>query len=57
MIRAFVVWLFVFSIVSLLIFGYRQIRGSDVKVAGKLTLAGIITAVLVTVIFVLETGN
>ncbi|MCG5512792.1 hypothetical protein [Ectothiorhodospira shaposhnikovii] len=57
MVRALVLWLFVYAVVAALILGYRHIHGKDIKVAAKMGFAAFVTAVIVAVIFVLEVSH
>jgi len=52
--RLILVFLIMFGIAAAFIFGYRYISKQDVKIAGKLTFAGIIAAILTTVIYLGE---
>lgn len=54
MVRAFLFFLVLFAIVSGIIFGYKYVTKSDVKVTGKLIVAAIVTLFFTTVIFLLE---
>lgn len=54
MIKGVLVFLAMFGISSLLIFGHRAIRKSDVVVSGKLIVAAIISIFITIVIFIIE---
>ncbi len=54
--RAGLLFLVLFTLMSALIFGYKYITKNDIKVAGKLTVAAILSLIVSTIIFVLETG-
>jgi len=49
-------FLILFGVFSALIFGYKEIRKTDIKVAGKLVFAAIISAVVSTMIYIGEVG-
>ena len=52
--RLLLTFMVMFGIAAALIFGYRYISKQDIKVAGKLTFAGIIAAILTAVIYLGE---
>lgn len=52
--RIVLLFLVLFALLSALIFGYKYITKNDVKIAGKLTFAAILSLVISTVIFALE---
>lgn len=52
--RAGLLFLVIWGAMSALIFGYRYITTNDVKVAGKLTVAALVAAILSVIIFLGE---
>jgi len=52
--RAAALFLVLFGLASAVIFGYKYISKQDVKVAGKLTFAGLIALILSAVIYLGE---
>jgi len=54
--RVALVFLVLFGLASAAIFGYKFVTKQDVKVAGKLTFAGIVALVLSVVIYLGEVG-
>jgi len=54
--RALLLFLVLFGVSSAVIFGYRYVTKNDIKVAGKLTFAGMVAAILSVVIYLGEVG-
>ena len=54
--RAALLFLVLFGIASAAIFGYKYVTKHDVKVAGKLTFAGIVALVFSVIIYLGEVG-
>jgi hypothetical protein len=52
--RAFLLFLVLFGIASAAIFGYKYVTKQDVKVAGKLTFAGLLAFIFSVVIYLGE---
>ncbi len=44
--RLLALFLILFTVMSALIFGYKEIKKSDIKVAGKLVLAAILSGII-----------
>lgn len=55
--RAFLLFAVLFGLASALVFGYKTISKNDVKIAGKLTFAGLIALVLSVLIYFGEYYN
>jgi len=54
--RIGLLFLVLFALMSALIFGYKYITKNDIKIAGKLTFAAILSLIISTILFVLENG-
>ena len=54
--RLAALFLILFTIMSALIFGYKQIKKSDIKVAGKLVFAAILSGMISVGIYLAEVG-
>ena len=52
--RLVALFLILFTIMSALIFGYKEIRKSDIKVAGQLVFAAILSGAVVVLIYLGE---
>lgn len=52
--RAAILFLVIWVAISSLLLGYKYITRGDVKIAGKLTVAGIIAAILSVMIYIGE---
>ena len=52
--RLVALFLILFTIMSALIFGYKEIKKSDIKVAGKLVFAAILSGIVVVLIYLGE---
>ena len=56
MVRAFALFLILFSVFAALVFFYKEISKQDIKVVGKLIFAAVLAAILSTVIYLGEVG-
>jgi hypothetical protein len=54
--RLFALFLILFTFFSALVFGYKEITKADIKVAGKLVFAAILSAALAGIIYLGEVG-
>jgi len=54
--KMILLFIVLYAIASAAIFGYRYVSKNDVKVAGKLTFAAIVAAVLSVFIYLGEVG-
>ena len=52
--RALILFLVIWGAISALIFGYKYITKTDKKVAGKLTVAAVVAAILSVMIYLGE---
>lgn len=55
--RAFIFFVIIYAFLAALMFGWRFITRSDVKLTGKLVVVGIITFVFTMAIYIIETGG
>ena len=54
--RLAALFLILFAFFAALIFGYKELTKADIKVAGKLVFAAILSAILAGVIYLGEVG-
>ena len=52
--RLVALFLILFAVMSALIFGYKEIKKSDIKVAGKLVFAAIVSGIISVLIYLGE---
>ena len=55
--RLVALFLILFTIMSALIFGYKEITKADIKIAGKLIFAGILSGIISVLIYLGEVGS